>query len=75
VVGDEVRVKAGANLDYETATSHDITVTVSDADGLSYSEVISITVTNQSGNIIGTSGDDVLSRYVGGGCHLRPGRQ
>ena len=60
VVGNEVRVKAGADLDYETATSHDITVTVTDADGLSYSEVISIAVTNQSGTIVGTSGDDVL---------------
>ena len=60
VVGNEVRVKAGANLDYETATSHDITVTVTDAGGLSYSEVISIAVTNQSGTVVGTSGDDVL---------------
>ena len=60
VVGNEVRVKAGANIDYETATSHDITVTVTDAGGLSYSEVISIAVTNQSGTIVGTSGNDVL---------------
>ena len=60
VVGNEVRVKAGADLDYETATSHDITVTVTDASGLSYSEVISIAVTNQSGTIVGTPGNDVL---------------
>ena len=75
VVGNEVRVKAGADLDYETATSHDITVTVTDADGLSYSEVISIAVTNQSGTIVGTSGERRADRYVGGGCDLRPRRR
>src|SRR6185295_16864446 len=60
VVGNEVRVKTGASLDYETATSHDITVTVTDATGLSYSEVISIAIINQSGTIVGTPGNDVL---------------
>ena len=34
VVGNEVRVKAGASLDYEAATSHELTVTVTDAGGL-----------------------------------------
>ncbi|MET0193871.1 MAG: cadherin domain-containing protein, partial [Hyphomicrobiaceae bacterium] len=60
VVGNEVRVKAGADLDYETATSHDITVMVTDADGLSYSEVISIAIDNQSGTVVGTPGTDTL---------------
>src|SRR6185295_16000306 len=48
VVGNQIRVKAGASLDFETATSHDVTVTVTDAGGLSRSEVISIAVTNQN---------------------------
>ena len=61
VVGNEVRVKAGASLDHEAAASHDITVTVTDAGGLSRSEVISIAVSNQSGNIVGTAGNDVLN--------------
>ena len=61
VVGNEVLVKASANVDYETATSHDITVTVTDGGGLRYSEVISIAIINQSGTIVGTPGNDVLT--------------
>ena len=38
VVGDEIRVKAGASLDYETAASHQLSVTVTDAGGLSRTE-------------------------------------
>ncbi|KAB2916673.1 MAG: hypothetical protein F9K29_11355, partial [Hyphomicrobiaceae bacterium] len=61
VVGNEVRVKAGATLDYESATAHDITVTVTDAGGLSHSETLTVAVTNQSGSIVGTAGNDVLN--------------
>ena len=46
VVGNEVRVKAGANIDYETATSHNVTVQVTDAGGNTYSEVITLNVNN-----------------------------
>ena len=60
IVGDEIRVKAGADIDYESATSHEVTVTVNDASGLSYTEAVVIQVTNQSGTFIGTPGDDVL---------------
>ena len=48
VVGDEIRVKAGASLDYESATSHQLSVTVTDAGGLSHTETLNIGVTNQS---------------------------
>ncbi|MEO0977588.1 MAG: cadherin domain-containing protein, partial [Pseudomonadota bacterium] len=44
IVGDEIRVKEGADLDFETAASHEITVTVTDAGGLSHSETFSIAV-------------------------------
>ncbi|MGI9411621.1 MAG: cadherin domain-containing protein, partial [Hyphomicrobiaceae bacterium] len=44
VVGTEIRVKAGANLDYETAQTHDITVQVTDAGGLTHSETFTIAV-------------------------------
>ena len=70
-----MRVKAGADIDDETATAHDITVMVTDADGLSYSEVISIAVTNQSGTIVGDVRDDVLIGTSGGGCDIRPRRR
>ena len=48
VVGNEVRVKAGATLDYETATSHQVNVTVTDAGGLTRTETVNIAVTNQN---------------------------
>ena len=61
IVGNEVRVKAGATLDYETATSHDVGLTVTDAGGLSRSETLTIAVINQSGSFTGTAGNDVLN--------------
>ena len=44
IVGNEIRVAAGANIDYETDQSHDLTVQTTDAAGNSYSEVVTITV-------------------------------
>ena len=44
IIGDEVRVAAGANIDFETDQSHDITVQTTDSGGNTYSEVITITV-------------------------------
>ena len=61
IVGNEVRVKAGATLDYEAATSHNVAVTVTDAGGLTHTETVTIAVTNQSGSFVGTSGNDVLN--------------
>ena len=61
VVGNEVRVKAGASLDYETAPSHQVNVTVTDAGGLTRTETVNIAVTNQSGSVVGTAGVDVLT--------------
>ena len=42
--GNEVRVAAGANIDFETDQTHDITVETTDAAGNTYSEVVTITV-------------------------------
>ena len=44
IVGDEIRVASGADIDFETAQSHDLTVEVTDAGGNTYSEVITIGV-------------------------------
>ena len=44
IIGNEVQVAPGANIDFETASSHDITVEVTDAGGNTYSEVITLTV-------------------------------
>ena len=75
IVGNEVRVKAGATLDYETATSHEVNVTVTDAGGLSRTETVTIAVTNQSGTIVGTAGNDVLNGTSEEDVHLRSWRQ
>ena len=48
VVGDEIRLKAGASLDYESAASHQVNVTVTDAGGLTHTETVTIAVTNQN---------------------------
>ena len=75
IVGNEVRVKAGANIDYETATSHDITVETTDNGGLTYSEAVTINVQNIHGisltgdfgnnTLTGTGEEDVLSGSLG----------
>jgi hypothetical protein len=46
IVGNEIRVKAGANLDYETATSHTLRVQVTDSSGLAYVEDVTINLTD-----------------------------
>ena len=48
IVGNEIRLKTGATLDYETATSHNVNVTVTDAGGLTRTETVTIAVTNQN---------------------------
>ena len=47
IVGDEVKVANGGLLDYEAATSHAITVRVTDAAGLYYDKTITIGVTDE----------------------------
>jgi Ca2+-binding RTX toxin-like protein len=64
IVGNEVRVKAGATLNYEAASSHDITVEVTDVHGETYSEVITITVNDvaEAITISGTFVDTGVAR-------------
>ena len=60
IVGDEVRVKAGASLDYETDTVHTLEIKVTDGAGQSYQETIAIDVTdiNEAPSDITLSGAD-----------------
>ena len=60
IVGNELRVKAGATLDFETANSHAITIVVTDEQGASYSELVPIAVSNVDNVPAATAGDDVL---------------
>ena len=63
VVGDQLRVASGRDLDFETATSHTILMEVTDSDGLTYEEdfVISVNDVVEPAAITGTSGNDDLT--------------
>jgi Ca2+-binding RTX toxin-like protein len=55
-----ITVANGSLLDYESATSHGITVRVIDQNGLTFDKAFTIGITNVFGTYVGTSGDDVL---------------
>jgi len=57
VVGNEIRVKAGASLDAETTQSHSVTVQVTDSAGNTYSEVLTINVGDVDEFDVGAVGD------------------
>ncbi|EYD76425.1 calcium-binding protein, hemolysin-type [Rubellimicrobium mesophilum DSM 19309] len=61
IVDDTVRVAAGALIDYEEATSHGVTLTVTDRAGASHEEDLVIQVGNVSGNFVGTSANNSLT--------------
>jgi len=46
IVGNELQVAAGANLDYETLTSHNVDVMVTDSGGLTRTETLTVSVNN-----------------------------
>ncbi|MEL6977657.1 MAG: cadherin domain-containing protein [Pseudomonadota bacterium] len=46
ISGAKIIVKSGAAIDYETATSHDVTVQVTDSAGLTVSKALTLTVTD-----------------------------
>ena len=60
IVGDELRVKATATLDYETTPSYSITLRVTDSGGLTRDELVTI-------QVIDTNEDPTLSLAPGGG--------
>jgi Ca2+-binding RTX toxin-like protein len=65
IVGNEIHVRAGAVLDFETAAQHDLTVTATDQGGLSHSEAVSITVRDMVEGGNGTAGNDVIAGTTG----------
>ena len=48
VVGSYIFVKDGATLDYETATSHDLTIKVTDSGGETRTETFTVTLTDDT---------------------------
>jgi Ca2+-binding RTX toxin-like protein len=72
IVDDELVVKNGAKLDYETQTSHVVHVRVTDSHNLSFMKSFVIQVedevdesTDGNDTIVGGAGDDVFSGGLG----------
>ncbi|HXC60589.1 MAG TPA: cadherin domain-containing protein [Steroidobacteraceae bacterium] len=67
VNGNQLRLKAGVALDYETATSVTVAVTATDRNGagLSYTKNLTFNVLNSDDYFYGTSGDDTLTGQAG----------
>ena len=70
IVGNEIRVRADQTIDYETNTSFDVTVQVTDQYGATYDEVLTLNVTDFEGShtasdsaesIVGTSEEDAIT--------------
>ncbi|MGL4634415.1 MAG: cadherin domain-containing protein, partial [Beijerinckiaceae bacterium] len=59
--GGQITVANGSLLDFESATSHSVTVRVMDQGGLTFDKVLTISVQNASGNFAGTAGVDSYS--------------
>jgi Ca2+-binding RTX toxin-like protein len=64
IAGNQIRVKAGAAIDFEAQPSHALTVKVTDRDGLSATQTVTISVTNVAET--GTAGADSLGGGAGG---------
>ena len=59
IVGTELRLASGVDLDYETAVSHDVTIDVTDAHGATYSETVTVTVSDTTETIqLGDGGEN-----------------
>ncbi len=67
IVGNQLRVRDGGRLDYETASAHTVTVRVTDqgGSGLSHDETFRIVVGDVLETLDGTKGKDVLSGGIG----------
>jgi len=75
IVGNQLQLKAGESLDFETEPSVTVQVTAKDAGGLTYAENFVITVNDKTGSSIGGGGgpdsldgtaeDDAISGFAG----------
>jgi Ca2+-binding RTX toxin-like protein len=67
IVGNELRLRAGAALDFETATSVSVDITVTDRNGagLSFTRPFTFQVLDRDDHFIGTAGADTLVGTAG----------
>ncbi|MBF9233054.1 cadherin domain-containing protein [Microvirga alba] len=64
IVGNALKVKKGIKLDFEQATSHQITVEAKDGGGLTFTKTMTISVTDVNPEITAGSAED--DKIVGG---------
>ena len=64
IVGNEIRVRSGAVLDFEAQPSHSLSIRVTDQDGLSIIQPVTIKLSNVAES--GTAGNDTLAGGAGG---------
>ena len=57
IVGNEIRVKEGADIDFQSAQSHEVTVEVTDSEGATFSKAVTLAVNDiaELNEINGTS--------------------
>ncbi len=65
VFGDELRVKSGAQLDYEQHAIHSVRVSVTDAAGNSFEKILAVTVTDVVESAYLTQGNDKFTAPTG----------
>jgi Ca2+-binding RTX toxin-like protein len=65
IVGNEIRVKSGAVIDFEATPQLALTIRSTDADGLSVTSTVTIGVTDGPDIFVGTAADDILTGGVG----------
>jgi GH24 family phage-related lysozyme (muramidase) len=63
---DGSNLVVNGTLDFESATSHEITLRTTDAGGLSFDQTVTINVNNLLETINGSAGDDELMTGIGG---------
>ena len=62
IIGSQLVVADGAQIDYETATSHDLVIEVTDAAGASFQKSVTIYVEDVAGvTILGSAGADTIN--------------
>ncbi|MBC8048807.1 MAG: cadherin domain-containing protein [Chitinophagales bacterium] len=66
IVGDQIRVKTGVTIDFESQPLHNLTITATDAGGLSIQQKISITVgdMNEAPTLSFLSGESLIEKAL-----------
>jgi Ca2+-binding RTX toxin-like protein len=65
VVGNQLQVRSGANIDYEVKTFHQVTLRVTDQGGLSYDKTFTIAVNNIKNERYKAAGSNDLIKSAG----------